>query len=227
MLAGGTEALFAFVSIKAWQALHVLAPPLAEDVAASCRPFSADRNGTVLGEGAAFLILEEMERAARRGAHVYAEVAGFGHCNDFAHLTQPSIDGQSRSMSLALADAQAGPSDIDYINAHGTGTVLNDLVETAAVKAVFGSDARRLAISSTKSMHGHLVGAAGAFECLLTALAIDKQVIPPTAHLRKPDADCDLDYVPLIGRRAPVRAAISNSFAVGGTAASLLLTRPQ
>ena len=164
MLAGGAEALFAFVSIKAWLALQVLAPALEGNVAATCRPFSRDRNGTVLGDGAAFVVLEEYQRAIARGAHIYAELAGYGVCNDSSHMTQPSAAGQARAMRLALDDAQLPPSAIDYINAHGTGTQLNDVTETQAIKTVFGPHSRVLAVSSTKSMHGHLVGSAGALE---------------------------------------------------------------
>jgi 3-oxoacyl-[acyl-carrier-protein] synthase II len=226
MLAGGSEALFAFVSIKAWLALQVLAPARADNVAATCRPFSRDRNGTVLGEGAAFVVLEEYARAISRGAPIYAELAGYGVCNDSCHLTQPSVEGQARAMQLALDDAAIPPSAIDYINAHGTGTWLNDLTETQAIKAVFGSHSRALSVSSTKSMHGHLVGSAGALELVISALALNRQMIPPTANLDEPDPDCDLDYVPHVGRTARIRAVMSNSFAVGGTAAVLVLREP-
>ena len=223
MLAGGTEALFAFVSIKAWLALQVLAPARAENVAATCRPFSRDRNGTVLGDGAAFVVLEEYQRAVARGARIYAELAGYGVSNDSSHMTQPSVAGQSRAMQLALNDAQLAPNAIDYINAHGTGTQLNDLTETQAIEDVFGPHSRALAVSSTKSMHGHLVGSAGALELVIATLALHRQSLPPTANLDDPDPACDLDYVPHAGRSARVRAAMSNSFAVGGTAAVLVV----
>jgi 3-oxoacyl-[acyl-carrier-protein] synthase II len=226
MLAGGSEALFAYVSIKAWQALQVLAPPRSDNVAATCRPFSRDRNGTVLGDGAAFLLLEELEHAFARDANIYGELAGYGVCNDSSHMTQPSVKAQTNAMRLALSDAGMLPESIDYINAHGTGTPLNDLTETEAVKDLFGRHARELAMSSTKSMHGHLVGAAGALELLICTLAVRRQEIPPTAHLEEPDPRCDLDYVALVGRRTRVRAAISNSFAVGGTASVLLVREP-
>jgi 3-oxoacyl-[acyl-carrier-protein] synthase II len=223
MIAGGAEAPFAYVSIKAWQALQVMAPPREDDIAGTCRPFSKDRNGTVLGDGAAFVVLEELEHATQRGARIYCELAGYGTCTDPGHMTQPSIDEQSRAMSLALADAGSLPDEIDYVNAHGTGTALNDIAETQAIKAIFGRHARRLAVSSTKSMHGHLVGAAGALECVISALAVHRQMVPPTAHLHEPDPLCDLDYVPLRGRATSVRAAMTNSFAVGGTAAVLVV----
>ncbi len=223
MLAGGTEALFAYVSIKAWQALQVLAPPREGDVAATCRPFDRERNGTVLGDGAAFVVLEDLERAQKRGARIYAELAGYGMCNDANHMTQPSADEQARAMRLALDDAGLAPEAIDYVNAHGTATPRNDVSETQAIKATFGAHARRLAVSSTKSMHGHLVGAAGALELVIATLAIDRQMVPPTAHLADPDPACDLDYVPLRGRPAAVRAAMTNSFAVGGTAGVLVV----
>jgi 3-oxoacyl-[acyl-carrier-protein] synthase II len=221
MLAGGTEALFTYVGMKAWQALQVLAPVPDNDPAATCRLFSRDRNGTVLGDGAAFVVLEECDRAKKRGAHIYAEMAGYGICNDASHMTQPSVEGQSRAMNLALSDAQMPPESIDYINAHGTGTPLNDLTETQAIKATFGGHARALAVSSTKSMHGHLVGAAGALELVITTLALQRQAAPPTANLDVPDPECDLDYDVII------RAAMSNAFAVGGTAAVLVIRAMQ
>jgi len=223
MIAGGTEALFTYVSIRAWQALHVLAPPRLDNVAETCRPFSKDRNGTVLGDGAAFVVLEELERAKKRGAHIYAEIAGYGVCNDAAHITQPSVDGQARAMELALADARVSPDAIDYINAHGTGTQLNDLTETRALRKLFGPHADKVAVSSTKSMHGHLIGAAGALEVIICASAVMRQCVPPTAHLYDPDPQCDLDYVPHTGRDMRVRIAMSNSFAVGGTASVLII----
>ena len=221
MVAGGAEALFSFVSIKAWQALHVLAPQH-RDVASTCRPFSRDRNGTVLGEGAAFLVLEELERAQRRGVKIYAELCGYGVSNDARHITQPSMEGQVNAMQLALADAQICAENIDYVNAHGTGTVLNDAIETQAIRHTFGSHAYKFSVSSTKSMHGHLVGAAGAIELLISIMSIHQQCIPPTAYLLDPDPECDLDYVANFGRTARVRAVMTNSFAVGGTAAVLI-----
>ncbi|MCC7325394.1 MAG: beta-ketoacyl-[acyl-carrier-protein] synthase family protein [Burkholderiales bacterium] len=223
MIAGGAEALFAFVSIKAWQALQVLAPALSGNVGATCRPFSRDRNGTVLGDGAAFVILEDLDRARERGARIYAELAGYGVCNDAHHMTQPSAAEQGRAMRLALDDARMPPESIDYVNAHGTATALNDVAETRAIKETFGDHSRRLAVSSTKSMHGHLVGGSGALELVISTLALQRQWLPPTAHLDDPDPECDLDYVPHRGREAVVRAAMSNSFAVGGTAGVLVI----
>jgi 3-oxoacyl-[acyl-carrier-protein] synthase II len=225
MIAGGAEALFSYVSIKAWQALQVLARPRDDDVSATCRPFSADRTGTVLGDGAAFVVLEDLERARARGAHIYAELAGYAVCNDASHMTQPSVEEQVRTMRGALEDAGCRAEDVDYLNAHGTATERNDVAETAAIRQSFGTHADRLAVSSTKSMHGHLVGAAGALELAVCALAIERQAVPPTAHLHVRDPRCDLDYVPHAGRDARVRAAMTNSFAVGGTAASLVLRR--
>ncbi len=223
MVAGGAEALFAYVSIKAWQALQVLAPERTENPSATCRPFSKDRNGTVLGDGAAIIVLEEYDRAVARGARIYGELAGYGVSNDSSHMTQPSISGQTHVMRLAIADAGLTADAIDYVNAHGTGTPLNDIAETQAIKEVFGERARAVPVSSTKSMHGHLVGAAGALELVISTLVLQRQIVPPTAHLDEPDPRCDLDYVPHIGRAARVRAAMSNSFAVGGTAGVLVV----
>lgn len=223
MIAGGAEALFAYVSIKAWQALQVLAPERTDNIAATCRPFSRDRNGTVLGDGAAMVILEDLEGATARGARIYGELSGYGVCNDASHITQPAVAAQSLAMRQAIADAGLTPEDIDYVNAHGTGTNLNDTTETRALKEVFSARAKSIAVSSTKSMHGHLVGAAGALELVISTLAIQRQQVPPTAHLDVPDPQCDLDYVPHKGRPARVRAALSNSFAVGGTAGVLVV----
>ena len=223
MIAGGAEALFAYVSIKAWQALQVLAPENPGNPAATCRPFSKDRAGTVLGDGAAIVILEEWTRAAARGARIYGELAGYGVCNDSSHMTQPSVACQAHAMRLAIEDAGLPPDAIDYVNAHGTGTPLNDVAETAAIKEVFGKRAHAVPVSSTKSMHGHFVGAAGALELVISVLALQRQEVPPTAHLDTPDPKCDLDYVPHKGRATRVRAAMSNSFAVGGTAGALVV----
>lgn len=225
MFAGGAEAPFSYVSMKAWQALQVLAPVLAADPGATCRPFSRDRNGTVLGEGAAFLVVEERERALARNARIYAEIAGYAVTNDGTHMTQPSVAEQVRPMRLALEDACLGAESVDYINAHGTGTVLNDIAETQAIHEVLGGLARDVAVSSTKSMHGHLVGAAGALEAIVCALSLWRGAIPPTAHLRDTDPRCDLDYVPREGRQQSIAVAMSNSFAVGGTAGVLVLRK--
>ncbi len=196
------------------------------DPSASCKPFSKDRSGLVLGEGAAVLVLEEWEHAARRGATVYGEIAGYGLCTDGAHITRPTVDGQARAMQLALDSADVRADAIAYINAHGTATLQNDAVETAAIRRVFGANADRVAVSSSKSMHGHLLGAAGAVELVATLLAVRTGTIPPTLNLRVPDPECDLDYVPNVARRdQDIELAMTNSFAFGGTNAVLVCRR--
>ncbi len=223
MLAGGSEALLTLGTLKAWDAMRALAVEDAAAPAASCRPFSKDRTGLVLGEGAGVLVLEELGRAERRGARIYAELAGYGAANDAFHVTKPDAAGQARAMALALADAGLAPDAIDYVNAHGTATPVGDVIETEAIKQVFGAHARRLPVSSTKSMHGHLMGAAGAVELIAAVLAITHQALPPTAHLRVPDPECDLDYVPNTGRTAvSVKTVMSNAFAFGGSNAVLI-----
>ena len=223
MIAGGAEAELTFGFFKAWDAMHILATPDLSNPAASCRPFARNRNGLVLGEGAAVVVLEEREAALRRGARVYAEIAGYGSANDHLHLTKPSVEGQAHAMELALADADLSPDDIDYVNAHGTGTLSNDVTETRAIKKVFGERAYKLPVSSTKSMHGHLLGGAGALEFVIAILALNRQALPPTAHLDVPDPECDLDYVPGRGRsNQDIRCVMSNSFAFGGTNAVLI-----
>jgi beta-ketoacyl-acyl-carrier-protein synthase II len=223
MLAGGTEALLWPGPIKAWEALRTLATEDATDPAASCKPFSRNRSGMVLGEGAAMLVLEEWEQAVARGATILAELRGYGLTTDIAHMTRPSVEGQARAMALALAAAGMSPADIGYVNAHGTGTLANDPVETAAIKQVFGEHACHVAVSSTKSMHGHLLGAAGALEFAIAVLAMQRGVIPPTANLAQPDPECDLDYVPNQARGGcSLSAVMSNSFAFGGTNAALV-----
>ncbi len=221
MLAGGSEAPITFGMIRSWESVRVLAIGNG-DPSRACRPFSADREGLVMGEGAAMLLLEELEHAKQRGARIYAEIAGYGMSSDASHITQPSIDGPARAVRMALAEAQVNPDEVDYINAHGTGTRLNDATETQVIKEVFGDHARRLAISSTKSMHGHTMGATGAIEMVATIQAIDRGVIPPTANYTQPDPECDLDYVPNQAREKAVRVAISNSFAFGGLNAVLV-----
>lgn len=226
MVAGGTETLLTYSAINCWHAAQLLAP-LHEDPAKSCRPFDATRAGTALGEGAVYVVLEEWEHARARGARIYAELAGYACTTDCFHPTQPSVEGQKLPMERALADAGIAPDAVGYINAHGTGTRSNDAVETHAVKAVFGAHAKRLAISSSKSMTGHLVGAAGAFGLLMCVKAIEAQAVPPTANLDVPDPECDLDYVPHVGRAAPgLRVAMGNAFGFGGTAASLVVAAP-
>ena len=225
-LAGGAEAPLTLGTIKAWEALKTLAAEDPADPAASCKPFSLDRSGLVLGEGAAVAVLEDWERATRRGAEIVGEIVGYGLCTDAAHITRPTVEGQARAMRLALDSAGLAPERIGYINAHGTGTLANDGVETAAIRDVFGAHAERLAVSSTKSMHGHLLGAAGAVELVATLLALRARTLPPTMHLRTPDPDCDLDYVANEARAVSnLELAMSNSFAFGGTNAVLVCRR--
>ena len=226
MLAGGTEAPLTLGTLKAWEALKTLASEDPVDPSASCKPFSKDRSGLVLGEGAAVLVLEEWGHAARRGATVYGEIVGYGLCTDGAHITRPTVDGQARAMQLALDSADVPADVIAYINAHGTATLQNDAVETAAIRRVFGAHADRVAVSSSKSMHGHLLGAAGAVELVATLLAVRAGTMPPTLNLRMPDPECDLDYVPNVARRdQDIEFAMTNSFAFGGTNAVLVCRR--
>jgi 3-oxoacyl-(acyl-carrier-protein) synthase len=196
-LAGGAEALLTQGALKAWESLGATARTQAEPPESSCRPFAADRSGFVLGEGAAALVLEEESAARKRGATILAEIVGYGNTTDASHITQPDPGGQSRAMRQALAGAQLQPQQIDHINAHGTGTKVGDLTETAAIKQVFGAHAARIPISATKALHGHLMGAAGALEFIAALEAMRARVAPPTAYLRQRDPECDLDYVPL------------------------------
>lgn len=226
MLAGGAEALLTFGTIKAWEALRTLAEEDANDVSASCKPFSINRTGLVLGEGAAMLVLESYEHAVARGATMYAEIVGYGAANDCNHITQPSVNGQAATMQAALKDSDLPASAIQYINSHGTGTKLNDITETNAIKAVFGAHAYALSVSSTKSMHGHLMGAAGALEAVISTLAVHSNNLPPTINLAQPDPECDLDYVANVSKKLPrLEYAMSNSFAFGGTGAALILKK--
>ncbi len=213
-LAGGSEAPFGYASLKAWEALRVISPD-------TCRPFSRDRKGMILGEGAAMLVLETLDAARARGARIYAELAGSGFSSDAHHITQPAVAGPARAMRAALADGELPPEAIGYINAHGTGTIANDPTETRAIADVFGAHARSLAVSSTKSLHGHALGAAGALEAVATVLALHHGALPPTANFTTPDPECDLDVVPNHAREARVDAALSNSFAFGGLNAVL------
>ena len=223
MIAGGAEACLNLGTLKAWEALRTLAVEDAKDPSASCKPFSKDRTGLVLGEGAAMLVLEERERALARGAHIHAEIAGYGLVTDATHITRPSVEGQAAAIRAALAGARMDAKDIGYVNAHGTGTQANDGVETAAIKSAFGSTAYSVPVSSTKSMHGHLLGAAGAVELVAAIVAMERELIPPTRNLDVPDPECDLDYVSSGARRAPGLAAVlSSSFAFGGTNAVLI-----
>lgn len=217
-LAGGTDAPFTHGMLKAWEALRVLSPD-------ACRPFARDRNGLVLGEGAGVLVLESEAHASRRGACVYAELAGIGLSSDAFHITDPSPDGAAAAMKAALEDGGLIPEDIDYINAHGTGTRANDPNETRAIRQVFGVHSDRLAVSSTKAAHGHALGAAGALELIATVLTLRDGWVPPTLNLVQPGEGCDLDYVPNQAVRRVVRAALSNSFAFGGLNAVLALRR--
>ncbi|TIP40476.1 beta-ketoacyl-[acyl-carrier-protein] synthase family protein [Mesorhizobium sp.] len=214
MLAGGTDAPLVWGILKGWEALRVLAPD-------TCRPFSADRQGLVLGEGAGMVVLETYEHAMARGATILAEIAGAGLSGDASDIVAPTIEGPEAAMRFCLVDARLNPEDIDYINAHGTGTKANDQIETAAIKRVFGDHAQRLSISSTKSMHAHCLGASGALELIACVMAIREGIVPPTANFRETDADCDLDITPNVARERKVRAAISNGFAFGGTNAVL------
>ncbi len=213
-VAGGGEAPFSYGNLVAWNAMRVVSRD-------TCRPFSADRRGMVLGEGSAMLVLEEAGAARARGARIYAELAGCGMSSDAHHITQPSEEGPRQAISAALADAGLAPEQVGYINAHGTGTQANDVTETAAIRGVFGRHADRLAVSSTKSMHGHALGAAGALEAAATVLAISRGLLPPTANFTSADPECDLDVVPNEARDASVEAALSNSFAFGGLNAVL------
>ena len=215
-ITGGSEAPFSYGLLKAWEAMRVVSPD-------TCRPFSKDRRGMILGEGAAMLVLEPLDAALARGARVHAEMVGFGMSSDACHITQPSSDGGARAMRAALRDANLSPEQIGYINAHGTATPANDPAEITAIRAVFGSHAEKLAISSTKSMHGHTLGAAAALEALATTLALRDGVLPPTANYSVPDPDCDLDVIPNVARAAKVEYALSNSFAFGGLNAVLAL----
>lgn len=223
MLAGGSEALLNRGAVKAWQALQTLARPHADGPQASCRPFSVDRSGLVLSDGAAMLVLEEWESARTRGASILAELVGYASSTDAHHLTQPEPHGQARAIRLALADAQLNASDIGYLNAHGTATEVGDVVETQAIKLAFEQAAARLPISSSKGVLGHAMGAAGALEFIASVMALRNQQLPPTAFLQQTDARCDLDYIPLTARDCPgLQAVMSNSFAFGGSNAVLI-----
>jgi nodulation protein E len=217
VVSGGTEACLSFGGLRAWEAMRVLADD-------ACRPFSAGRRGLVLSEGAAVFVLESRAHAEARGAVALARLAGVGMSSDAGDIVAPDVRGASRAMDLALADAGLAPADIDYINAHGTGTPVNDVTETRAIHRSFGDQAKRLAVSSTKSMHGHALGAAGALELVAVLGAIRDGVLPPTLNLDRPDPECDLDYVANQPRAARVRAALSNSFAFGGLNAVLAVS---
>ncbi len=222
MLAGGSEAPLAYGVIRAWESLKILAPGDAASAPSACRPFDAERRGLVLSEGAGAIVLEDWDRAVARGATIYAELAGYGTRCDHVHLSRPDAAGQVRALEAALVDAGLRPDEIDYVNAHGTATREGDAAEIAALAQVFGDHASRLAISATKSMHGHALGAAGAIEAIVTILAVARQAIPPTAHLAELAPECmGVRHVGLGERDVPVRAALSNSFAFGGSNAVL------
>jgi 3-oxoacyl-[acyl-carrier-protein] synthase II len=226
MIAGGSEAAITPMGVGGFAAMRALSTRNDEPERA-CRPFDRDRDGFIIGEGAGVVILEELAFARRRGAQIYAELVGYVMSADAFHITAPSEDGDGaqRVMLMALDEAGVRPEQVDYVNAHGTSTPHNDKLETLAIKRCFGDHARRLAISSSKSMTGHLLGAAGGLEAGITVLAIRDQVIPPTVNLENPDPDCDLDYVPGVKRRARIEYALSNSFGFGGTNGSLLFKR--
>ena len=225
-IAGGAESVMTPLAIGGFAVMRALSTRNDQPERAS-RPFDLHRDGFVIAEGAGLVILEEMEAAKKRGAHIYCELVGYGLSGDAYHIAAPSEDGDgpARVMRNALADAGLNPEDIDYINAHGTSTPHGDRVETVAIKMVFGAHARKVAISSTKSMTGHLLGAAGGFETGVCALAIENQVMPPTTNYETPDPECDLDYVPNEARPGPVRCALSNSFGFGGTNGCLVFKK--
>ena len=218
MVTGGSESMLCFGGVKAWEGLRVMSKD-------GCRPFSANRNGMVQGEGAGIFVFEEYEHARARGAEILAEVAGYAMSSDAADIVMPSKQGASRAIKGALADARLNLSDVGYINAHGTGTAANDKTESAAVADVFGAHADRLMISSTKSMHGHLIGGTGAVELLACIMAVRDGVIAPTIGYQEPDPECALDVVPNVAREADVNVALSNAFAFGGLNAVLALKR--
>ncbi|MEL6216939.1 MAG: beta-ketoacyl-[acyl-carrier-protein] synthase family protein [Pseudomonadota bacterium] len=215
---GGTESVLCFGGIKAWEGLRVMSKD-------GCRPFSKTRNGMVLGEGCAILVLEERERAMARGAPILAEIAGAGMTADASDIVAPDMHGAARAMRMALAEAQMTADEVDYINAHGTATAINDRTEAAAIREVLGAAAEDVMVSSTKSMHGHAIGAAGALEAAAVLMALGEQVVPPTINHEEPDPEIGLDIVPNTARQAPVRAALSNAFAFGGLNAVLAFRR--
>lgn len=224
VVTGGSEAVICPLAVGGFSAMKALSTRN-DDPQAASRPFDRDRDGFVISEGSGMLVLEELEAARSRGAKIYAEIIGYGQTSDAFHIAAPPEDGEgaARCMAMALRDAQLAPEEVDYINAHGTSTPLNDICETRAIKTVFGAHAHKLAVSSTKSMTGHMLGAAGGIETAFTALTIFHGIIPPTINLEQPDPNCDLDYVPLAAREQQVRVAMSNSFGFGGTNGVLVL----
>jgi 3-oxoacyl-[acyl-carrier-protein] synthase II len=224
MIAGGSDAYILPIAIAGFDKIRALSRRNNEPEKAS-RPFEKDRDGFIIGEGAGVVILEEMESAVRRGAKIYAELIGYGSNIDSFHITEPDWENQARCLKLALSDAAISPSDVEYINAHGTSTVINDVSETKAIKAALGEYSKRVPISSNKSMLGHLLGAAGGVEAIFTVLTIRDGIIPPTINYDTPDPECDLDYVPNIARKAQVNIALSNSFGFGGVNAALVFKK--
>ncbi len=226
MIAGGTEANITPLTIGGFNAMKALSTRNDEPEKA-CRPFEKNRDGFVVAEGAGIVLLEELKFALNRNAKIYGELVGYGYTGDAYHITAPSPDGDGavRCMRMALKDAGLGPEDVDYINAHGTSTPLNDLTETIAIKTVFGDHAKKVPISATKSMTGHLLGAAGSTEAIFTLLAIRDGIMPPTINYEEPDPQCDLDYVPNVARRQPLNIAMSNAFGFGGTNATLIFKK--
>jgi 3-oxoacyl-[acyl-carrier-protein] synthase II len=227
MITGGTEASVSELGVGGFCALRALSTARNNDPEKASRPFEKNRDGFVIADGAAILVLEELERAKKRGAKIYAEIAGFGMSCDAFHMTAPAETGEgaARAIQLAMKDASLTPDQVDYINAHGTSTDLNDKIETKAIKTALGERARKVMISSTKSMTGHLLGAAGAIESVVCALALRDGVIPPTINYETPDPECDLDYVPNTARQIPIRTCLNNSFGFGGHNACLVLKK--
>jgi nodulation protein E len=223
MVAGGAEAPIVPGVVRSWEAMRVMATATEGEASRACRPFSRDRSGMVLGEGAGIVVLEEWHRAVARGAPVLAELAGYGATADARDITRPAVEPAARAIRTALAQAGVEPDDVDYVNAHGTATRVNDVTETQILKQVFGRGAARLAISSTKAVHGHAIGASGALELIATVLALRDGVVPPTANYTEADAECDLDYVPNVARTLKVRTALSTSLAFGGLNAALVV----
>ncbi|HEY6829434.1 MAG TPA: beta-ketoacyl-[acyl-carrier-protein] synthase family protein [Gemmatimonadaceae bacterium] len=225
IVAGGSEALVTAGNLRAWDAMQALAHADSRDASRSCKPFSANRTGIVLGEGAGAVMLESEESARRRNARILAEVVGYGNAADARGISKPDASGQARAMRAALADARVDATEIGYVNAHGTATPIGDVVETTAIKEAFGCASATLALSSTKALHGHLMGATGAVEFIAALCALDRGVIPPTAHLERPDPACDLDYVANEARARSLDVVMSNSFGFGGMNAVLIARR--
>ena len=227
-MAGGSEAPLALGSMKAWEAMHTLASSDVAAPSASCKPFSKNRSGMVLGEGAAIVLLEPMDAALARKATIHGELIGYGLTTDSSHIARPSAQGQASAMRAALQSAGITADEVDSINAHGTGTLANDVAETSAIRSVFGDRAGAIPVSATKAIHGHLLGAAGAIECVLALLAMRHRIALPTMHLEQSDPECDLDYVAMVARPgAAGNVMLSNSFAFGGTNAVLVLRSSQ